>query len=254
MPATTRDRDTATVVDTRRATRIAAAVLLPLGPACIAVLRFLLPTFDAAPGREAVAAVAAQPGRQDAVVWLGTAGALLLVPAVLWVGRLTRRQAPVLTACAMALLVPGYVGLAMMIPGDTLLWWGVHEGVPAEQLAVLSTNGHPTVALHLVAFVVGHVVGTVLLGLALLRSGRVPRWAGVAAVVCQPLHFVAFVVLVMPVLDLVAWGLNTAAFAAAGVAILRLTDDEWDLPAQERDASPSDSRVSDVVASRSPRR
>jgi hypothetical protein len=79
-----------------------------------------------------------------------------------------------------------------------------------------------------VVFVVGHVIGTVLLGIAMWRSHAVPRWAAVITVVSQPLHFVAAVIVASPELDLVAWGMNAVGFGAASVAIWRLSDEAWD--------------------------
>ena len=47
-----------------------------------------------------------------------------------------------------------------------------------------------------------------------------PRWAAIAVVVSQPLHFVAAVVLSSHVLDAVAWGLTALGFAVV-VAVAR---------------------------------
>lgn len=54
----------------------------------------------------------------------GFAAVLTLVPGVLWVGRLTRRHAPRLTAAALLLVVPGYLSLGWFASTDTLLWAG----------------------------------------------------------------------------------------------------------------------------------
>ncbi len=80
---------------------------------------------------------------------------------------------------------------------------------------------HPIVGIATGIFVVGHVVGTVLLGVAMLRSHCVPAWAAVITIVSQPLHFVAAVVAPNHTLDGAAWGLNAIGFAAAAVAVYR---------------------------------
>lgn len=72
---------------------------------------------------------------------------------------------------------------------------------------------HPAVDVSVGVFVIGHVVGTVLLGLALLRSRRIPAWAAWAVTVSQPLHFVATVIIGSPQVDLVAWGLTALGLA-----------------------------------------
>ncbi|MGH3734110.1 MAG: hypothetical protein ACRDT6_00520 [Micromonosporaceae bacterium] len=216
--------------DTRRAARWLAALVLPIGPAAVAVLRFVLPYTAVDDPAAMTRSVVAHPEVESLVLWLGLAAVLALVPGVLWVGRLTRRRAPVLTAVALLLLVPGYVALAVMLSADELLWTGAAAGVDPATLTRMAETGHPTVDVAAGLFVLGHVVGTVLLGVAMWRSATVPRWAAVATMVSQPLHFVAAVILVSPALDLAAWGLNLVGFAAASLAILRLSDGEWDLP------------------------
>jgi hypothetical protein len=215
--------------DLRSSSRLLAAILLPVGPACIALLRYLLPYLTAGDSHDSIDAIAAHPDRQSACVWLGLVALLTLVPAVLAVGRLTRRGAPRLTAAAMLLLVPGYLMVGLIVSADAVAWYGVHEGVDREVMADLFAHGHPATYVAGALFVAGHVLGTVLLGLAMWHSAAVPRWVAVVTVIAQPLHFVAAVIVGSPTLDLLAWGMNAVAFAACSVAILRLRDDEWDL-------------------------
>jgi hypothetical protein len=203
-----------------RRTAVVLAVLMPLGPLCIAALRGLLPTFSSDKAVDVAAAVAGAPARQSAVVWLGYVALLTLVPGVLAVAGLTRAAAPRLTWWAMALLVPAYLSLGGLVGQDAMLWSGHDAGLGLQSVASLYDHTHPALIVATVVFVVGHVVGTVLLGLALLRSGRVPAVFGWALTVSQPLHFVAFVVLGVQPLDVFAW-LLTALGMAAAVALLR---------------------------------
>jgi hypothetical protein len=215
--------------DLRPASRVLAAVLLPVGPVAIALLRYRLPYFGADGSEAGARAVQADLAGQSFVLWCGFVGILTLVPAVLAVGRLTRRRTPRLTAAALLLAVPGYLALPWLIAADQVLWLGGELALDPALVAGLLDTTHPTSETAGMLFVLGHVVGTVLLGIALWRSHRVPRWVALATVVCQPLHFVAAVVLVSPPLDLLAWGLNGVAFAGVAVAVLRLPDDQWDL-------------------------
>jgi|tagenome__1003787_1003787.scaffolds.fasta_scaffold20490813_2 hypothetical protein len=204
-----------------RRTAVVLAVLMPLGPLCIAALRGLLPTFSSDKAVDVAAAVAGAPARQSAVVWLGYVALLTLVPGVLAVAGLTRAAAPRLTWWAMALLVPAYLSLGGLVGQDAMLWSGHDAGLGLQSVASLYDHTHPALIVATVVFVVGHVVGTVLLGLALLRSGRVPAVFGWALTVSQPLHFVAFVVLGVQPLDVFAWLLTALGMAAAAVALLR---------------------------------
>ena len=229
MSGSTQD-EAAEAVDLRRASRILAALILPIGPLAVAGLRYVLPYFSATTPRETATDVLALQGRQSAVLWLGLIATFTLLPGVLAVGRLTRRGAPKLTAAAMVLVVPGYLALTYMIGTDLVLWTGARAGLDVSSLTGLAETIHPTSNIAVAVFVLGHVIGTVLLGLALLRSGTVPKWAALVTVVAQPLHFVAFVILGSRELDLVAWAANGVAFAAVGYAILKTPDDEWELP------------------------
>jgi hypothetical protein len=203
-----------------RRTTILLAVLMPLGPVLVAVLRGVLPTFSATTAAETATAVANAPGRQSAVVWLSYAAALTLAPGVLAAATLTRRYAPRLTWWAVALLVPAYLSMGGLFASDVLVWSGNDAGLGTGAVARLLDHTHPAAQASLVVFVIGHVVGTLLLGLAVLRTRRVPAVLAWALALSQPLHFVAFVILGVQALDVFAWGLTTAGMAAVAWALL----------------------------------
>lgn len=102
--------------DLRRVGRWLTAILIPVGPAAVGLLRFVLPYDTVDDGATIVAKVAANPGAQSLVLWLGLVATLTLALGALWVGRLTRRHTPMLTAAALVLLVPGYLSLAWLVP------------------------------------------------------------------------------------------------------------------------------------------
>jgi hypothetical protein len=199
----------------------AVAALLPVGPAAVAVLRLALPYYTADGTTATLAAVEAHPGRQSAVVWLTYAAILTLVPGLFAAARVCRDAAPRLTTWALALSVPGYLSLGMLVSYDQLLWSVATSKVNDADGAAVLNAAHPTVDLSIGVFVLGHVIGTVLLGLALLRSGRVPAWSGWAIAVSQPLHFVATVILGSPQVDFIAWSLTTLGMAMVARALLK---------------------------------
>lgn len=216
--------------DTRRASRWLAALLLPIGPAAVALLRYFLPYDTVDDPATIVGDVIAEPGRTSFVLWMALVATLTLVPAAYFVGRLTRRRAPRLTAAALVLLVPGYLVLPWLASSDYFVWAGGEAGVDAGAITRMYETIHPSVDVAGGVFVLGHVIGTVLLGVALWRSRMVGRWAALCTIVSQPIHFVAAVIVVSRTLDLVGWGLQAVGFAAVGWAILRLHNDDWDLP------------------------
>ena len=198
-----------------------AGLLLPVGPAAIAVLRLILPYYTETDSAGAVTAVAADPGRQSAVLWLSYVGILTLVPGLFAAASICRDAVPRLTTWALGLAVPGYLSLGMLVGSDHLLWGVSDAGLSGADASAVVDAGHPSIDVAIGVFVLGHVVGTVLLGLALLRSGRIPVWAGWAITVSQPLHFVATVILGSPQVDFVAWSLTAVGMAFVARAVLQ---------------------------------
>ena len=197
------------------------ALLLPVGPLAIAVLRLVLPYYTESDSAGTVAAVAASPGHQSAVLWLSYVGILTLVPGLIAAARVCRDAAPRLTTWALGLAVPGYLSLGMFVGADHVLWNASHAGLSGADAVAVVDAAHPSIDLAVGVFVLGHVIGTVLLGLALLRSRRIPAWAAWAVTVSQPLHFVATVVLGSPQVDFVAWGLTTVGMVLVAREVLR---------------------------------
>ncbi len=76
-------------------------------------------------------------------------------------------------------------------------------------------------------FVIGQLLGAILMGLAL--RGSIPTVGWIAMILSQPIHFLAFALNMFDPAAL-AWGLTALAFACCAVTVLRTPDDEWDLP------------------------
>jgi hypothetical protein len=201
-----------------------AALILAAAPASIAVLRYVLPYYSSAEAADIVRDVSAHPAAQQLVIWLGFFASLTLPAAALYAGRYLYQWSPRLTTVAEILLFPAYLCLGWLVAGDAILVYGIEHGLDPDLVVDMYGPAlHPVATVALVVFVVGHVLGTVLLGVAALRTRAVPVWAGVALAISQPVHLVAFVVLVSPTVDFLGWALNALAFGVIGVAGLRRT-------------------------------
>jgi len=211
--------------DLRRFDRILAATLMPIGPAAIAVLRFVLP---AEPVGESIAA---DPGAQELANVMSVIAVFTIVPGAYSALHLLRRHRPLLTLWTAAFLMPAY----FVLTSGSLLGFSDLAAIrlgasPAEVTAQsVALFESPLVAGMLWIFVIGHVVGTVLLGIAATVARLVPVWVGVLLAVSQPLH-VAAVVLYSRPLDLVGWGLTAVGMGFLAWRVLRTPDDEWELP------------------------
>jgi len=215
--------------DVRRFERRAAAVLMPIGPAAVAVLRFVIP---ADPVGESVAAA---PGRERLVLWCGLIAVLTLLPGAMAACRLLRRHTPRLATWTAALLIPGYLGLTGLLAVDAAVLAGTELGLPAATVTDLSDAvlSLPTVSILLALFIGGHIVGTLLLGIAALRARVIPAPVAIALAVSQFVHLSA-VIAGLPWLDLLAWSTTAIGMAFLAAVVLRTPDDEWDLPALPR--------------------
>ncbi|WP_433350769.1 DUF4386 family protein [Microtetraspora malaysiensis] len=211
--------------DPRTAARICAAVLMPVGPACVAVIRLIIPGGSGDVGAE----VAADPSAQRLVLLLGVPALFTLLPGAFAALRLGRRHRPTLTAWTATFLIPGYLGMTVLAAGDTAVLAGTDIGLDPATVTRLSDEILSLTMFEGLVFVVGHIVGIVLLGVLAWRARLMPRWAAILLLLSQPAHLVA-IVIVNPWLDLVAWGCTALGMLFLGIRTLRTSNDEWDLP------------------------
>ncbi|QBR92268.1 hypothetical protein [Nocardioides euryhalodurans] len=215
--------------DLRTFHRVAAAVLLVVPTTAVALGRlFQMP--DDSDTMAALATIAADPGDARTFALLGFIGVLTAVPAFLAAARLARRRRPVLTSVALAVNVLAFTGGWALPALDTM--YVAAAGLPADQREGAATLidamwSQGLAGVSALLMVVGHVVGAILIGLAL--RGSIPTFGWLALVLSQPGHVIAFVI-GAPVADALAWGLMSIGFACCSVAVLRTPDDEWDLP------------------------
>lgn len=198
--------------------RRAALVVTPLGPLAIAALRWLLPYDTTDDPTTLVAKVASHPGAMSAVLWLSLLALITLPLGVLVVGAVAVRARRVLGTVAAVLAWCAFATLPFLVGPDQIALAGVDAGLPTATTAALMTAavGHPVSTAATVLWVAGHILGLVLLGVALWRA--IPVWAAVALIVSQPLHFVFAVVAPNHLLDGLAWLLTAVAFAVTAAA------------------------------------
>jgi hypothetical protein len=91
-----------------------------------------------------------------------------------------------------------------------------NEGIRPSLIACSmdGVSNHPTTGGLAGLFLVAHIVGTVLLGLAVLRSRTAPSWKAYGLMVCQPLHLTA-VLMSNRYVDLVGCGVTAVGFLGA---------------------------------------
>ena len=165
-----------------------------------------VPGQDDTTPRGALLISAAHPTADKWFTFAAMVGCLLLVPAVLGAMSLVRVRAARLGLIGGALMIAGYICyFGLLFQGYATIALAEHGGASPDNTAtqdlIMNQASFIVVAL---TFVIGNIIGTFLLGLALLRAHVVPRWAGLC-------------ILAWPVLHLVggAWGEVVGAVAQA---------------------------------------
>ena len=133
----------------------AGLLLLPLGPLCVALLRYLLPYRTTDGGLAMARAVAAHPTRESIALWLGLIAVLTLIPGLVSV--FAALPASRLKYAAIGLCVPGYLCLGALLGEDQILWAAAHNHTPPRTTSALLDALHPSVGIATAIFVVGHI-------------------------------------------------------------------------------------------------
>lgn len=205
--------------------RRALAILMPVGPLAIAFLRGILPYTSTNSNTGLAASVSAHQGNETVVVWLTFVAVLTLIPGVIALGMLARRNSPRLGTTGLVLAYAAFACLfwSSVAESDSVALGAARIGMhPGTAGALLTSIGNiAPIGLATAIFVFGHIASLVLLGVALLRGHVVPAWAAVLLAVSQILHFVFAVIVPVQALDGCAWALTAVAFAVAGAALVR---------------------------------
>ncbi|MFU8876289.1 hypothetical protein [Micromonospora sp. SL4-19] len=157
-------------------------------------------------GADALALAAAHPAPLRASTVAAMLGCLLIIPAALGVIGFTRHRANRLGLIGGSLMIGGYVAyFGAVMRGYVDLAMAERGGPTGDYAAVLDAASEAAIPW-LLLFVAGNLLGTLLLGIALLRARTVPVWAAVG-ICCWP---------VLHVTGLIA---GTEWFAVAGATL-----------------------------------
>jgi hypothetical protein len=214
--------DAATPVSGSRVGRVLLALSAVLGPLLFLAVFSVQPYETTDSTKEIVAAIAENEGTVQFAQWAMALGLVLLVPGTLAVGLLATARSPKMGLWGTAVLVTGWLAIATTPSLDQVALGGLAKGVSQEALVKvtdgtyeLAVNGVPTLY-----FVAAHVVGAILLGVALLRGRVVPAWAAWALILSMPVNVAGFVGGTLPVV-LLSFALMAVGFGAAALVIVR---------------------------------
>lgn len=213
--------------DLRSTRRIATAFCVVAAPVLVGISRALIPTEKGDKATTAIPAVVAHLGQARAELVFTVLAALVLPFFVLGLYRITARRAPLLAGVGGVIALVGWtIGGPIEGAGHALAYeLAIHGGNPASYDQFLHNGAINTLT---VVFIVGHVLGTLLLGIALWRTRVVPTWGAGAVIVGIVGHLMA-----TPAgsrgLDIASFAILIAGCAAVAATIVRTSDDNWDL-------------------------
>ena len=155
---------------------------------------------------------------------------LLIVPAMLATARLARPGAPKLAFVGGGLSALGWLAGLISLGGTQIaLYQGAKLPDRAGAAALIDAiNGDPVFGTLIGLFVLGHVVGMIILGAALWRSHAVPVWAALLFIAYPVLHFVGHQV--NPIFDYVAGVALLISSVVIATRIARTPNGRWDAP------------------------
>ena len=229
--------------DRRGFWRILLAIIVVLPMPAKGVFYLLTPVAGDVTFQESVSSFEAHRGILETLKWFDAVFVVTLIPATIAVAWVARRGAPRLTTAGAVIALTGFlVGISLLGGVMTPALVTVQHDLDVTSMAALDGAVHhePLLGIASLLFVVGVVLGLGLLGGALTRSRSVPAWVGLAVMVGGATHpFIP---------NHIGQGIGlfvaAAGFTGVSVALLRMTNDEFDLPAgsfaNAPDVAPSD--------------
>jgi hypothetical protein len=206
------------------------AACMVIAPIAVMVIRTLIP-YTSSPS-EALAASLAHANLYPVLAAAEVIVVFTMGFAMLGLGRLIQGRAPLLALIGTPVAVLSWIlGGAVLGTLESVTYEMAHvSGAGAIAVTILDKiNANPEIGIFFGFFISGHLLGTLLLGIGLLVSRRVPLWAGIAVIAGDVLHPVAFVLLQSHALDGLSYLIMAAGMAMAARAVVATPNDEWDL-------------------------
>lgn len=180
-------------------------------------------------GAEAIALFGAHPLLVRVGVTAGMIGCILLVPAVLGLFRFVPsgqvRGSRAVTVGG-SLMIAGYICyFAVLHSNFAVLAMAELGGDRTPYAAVIdASQADPWPLWVFLVFVLGNLVGTLVLAIGLLRGQAVPVWAAVAIGLWPPLHVIGLVFFGNEVPQVIGAVLQALGFAGCAIELARVRD------------------------------
>ncbi|SNX63620.1 hypothetical protein SAMN06272735_5430 [Streptomyces sp. TLI_55] len=178
-----------------------AGLAAVLGPLLLAAAFLISPYDTNADADEIARVIAAHQGVTEVSVWLWTIGTVVLAPGLIAVGLLATARSAKLGLWGSVLFGTGLLAITSTPLLDVVALGAYDKGVDVDTMAkvVKGTNDQLAVGVPILYFVAAHVIGAILLGVALLRGRTVPAWAAWVLILSMPFNVVGYAGAIEPV-------------------------------------------------------
>ena len=171
--------------------QILFATSLVASPLLILAYWLTYPAYGELGGEGVIRTVSRDPSMtalSDAFAFLG---ALLAIPASLALIRVLRRATPNLALLGGSLYLVGWVAVSILLMTDVVATEIAQLGPTGETMLLFKhlLTSPLVLALNVAASL--HIVGAIVIGVALLRGNLIPRPLALGAVVAGPIHLAA---------------------------------------------------------------
>lgn len=181
---------------------------------------------DDSTGAHALALYGAHPGLVEVATAGVLVGVLALVPAALGILRLVRPAAPRTGLWGAALLVAGYVCWVWVSGSNLLVTQLGIDGVDAAASVDRAQQDYAMGPPAFILFVIGNIVGTAVLGVAVLRTRALPKAAGIG-LLAWPVSHVIGIAVGSEWFEVAGATLEVAALTMLAASTLRLPTPTW---------------------------
>jgi hypothetical protein len=174
-------------------------------------------------GTDAAAQVAAVAGHLPAMrlAILLDVPILLILPAVLYAGVVAGAGRSRLAAAGTALTFASSLGAGYLLGADVVAYVAARQpDRSAANALVAGYQGNGVVVGLVVMYLIGHLIGFAMIGIALARSGAVGVWPGVALCL-WPVAELTGEAAGLDAVAVVGFGLLVVGFGACAVALVR---------------------------------
>ena len=221
-PSPSRTPAAAADAGTARTARLLAAITATLGPLMFAAAGLVAPYDTDASSKEIARDIAAHTGAAELSVWLWTVGTVLFLPGLVGVALLAVARSARLGLWGAVLFGTGLTAVNATPNLDIVALGGFEKGVSQDSLVRVADGVNELAVVNgpILYFVAAHVVGAVLLGVALLRGRVVPAWAAWLLILSMPLNVAGYVIGIAA-LTALTFVMAAVALGYAGLVLVR---------------------------------